>query len=109
MRIRTKIAKEAIKEGIRRGDAVAELELLGLSVRVIETLDDNNIITLEQLVSYKPSELLEIKQIGETAIRLLDTALHNYHLLPQKQAERERNFRATVIPHRPPFYEEEAA
>jgi len=106
MKIRTKRARLAVQEGIERGDAVAELELLGLSVRVIETLDDQNIVTLEELVAQKPSTLSKIKQIGSKALELIDSALHQYHLLPEKQAQRERQFKATVASHRPAYYVE---
>ncbi len=76
-------AREAILRGIRRGDAVAQLEYLGFSPRYMNLLENSrlNIITLAQLMGRGRDELLEIPGFGESALHQLMDCLARYHEL----------------------------
>ena len=73
----------AIRKGIKRGDAVVEMELMGLPQRVINALEDSDfqIIYLEKLVNHTLEQLLTISNIGEKAIKQLIEILSNYDKL----------------------------
>ena len=76
-------AKTAISQGIRRGDAVAELELLGLPVRTINLLEYSKlkITGLSELMGFQQEELLEIPNFGTHGLRELMQCLSRYHHL----------------------------
>ena len=76
-------AKSAIAAGIARGDAVAQLEYLGFSPRYMNLLENSEmgIITLEQLLTRKRTELLEIPGFGQCALNELFGCLARYHEL----------------------------
>lgn len=78
-------AKEAITRGAKRGDPVAELELLGLPVRTINLLEDSRlqITLLSELMSYRQEELLEIQNFGAHGLRELMQCLAQYHHLEE--------------------------
>jgi len=82
-------ARVAITKGVERGDAVAELELLGLPVRTINLLEDSglHITRLSELMSYRQEELLEIPNFGAHGLRELMQCLALYH---QLDAAKER-------------------
>jgi len=73
-------ARAAIARGIRRGDAVANLEYLGLSPRYMNLLENSrfNIITLQQLMAHNRDELLDIPGFGESALQQLFECLARY-------------------------------
>jgi hypothetical protein len=77
------VAREAIRRGIRRGDAVAQLEYLGFSPRYMNLLENSrmNIISLAQLMARSRGELLEIPGFGESALHQLMDCLSRYHQL----------------------------
>jgi hypothetical protein len=77
------MARQAILRGIRRGDAVAQLEYLGFSPRYMNLLENSrlNIITLAQLMARGREELLEIPGFGESALHQLMDCLSRYHEL----------------------------
>jgi len=76
-------ARQAILRGIRRGDAVAQLEYLGFSPRYMNLLENSqlSIITLAQLIGRSRDELLEIPGFGESALHQLMDCLSRYHEL----------------------------
>ena len=84
-------ARIAISRGILRGDAVAEMEMLGLSLRTINILEDSRfqIMRLEELVSLKQDQLLEIPNFGEHGLRELLACLSRYHLLDRFKQQYE--------------------
>ena len=82
----TKISDEArlaIARGVQRGDPVAELEYLGLSVRTINLLEnsDFHITRLEQLVARSRDELLSIPNITRGVLVEILSAVARYHEL----------------------------
>ncbi len=76
-------AWRAIQEGVRRGDCVAKLELLGLPIRTIGMLEDSKyqIITLRDLVSLTQEDLLQIDNLGEKSCRQILECLSRYDQL----------------------------
>ncbi|RDJ35089.1 MAG: hypothetical protein DWQ19_09650 [Crenarchaeota archaeon] len=75
----------AIAKGIDRGDSIAEMEALGISQRTINALEESEfcIITLEQLMSHRITELMTISNIGANALNGIITALSEYHKLDE--------------------------
>ena len=76
-------ARVAISHGIQRGDAVAEMEMLGLSLRTINILEESRfqIVRLSELVSLQRNQLLEISNFGEQGMHELVGCLSRYYLL----------------------------
>jgi len=75
-------ALEAIRQGIRRGDVLADLEEIGaLNVRTINLLERAGIVTLEQLMHTSQETLFTIDHLGTGAINKLLHCLNNYHTL----------------------------
>lgn len=74
-------AKEAIMRGIERGDAVADLEMLGLEYRIVCLLEDSklNIITIEELMSATKQDLLKyVSSFAEATLAKLFACLARY-------------------------------
>lgn len=90
-------ARRAIFQGILRGDSVAELEYLGLPLQKINMLENSKyqITWLEQLISFKQEELLEIPNFSVGGLEELMNCLARYHELDQvkQQIEIELNLR----------------
>lgn len=77
-----------IRREAEKGMAVAELEYLGLSLRVINTLEDRvGIVYIRQLIEKSESELLDIKQLGSGAVKQIVAALERF---PELEGERQR-------------------
>jgi DNA-directed RNA polymerase alpha subunit len=78
-----KKAREALAEGVARDDTVADLELLGLSLRTINLLEESHlaICTIKELVSKTPEELLSIKSFARTALQEVMFCLARYDRL----------------------------
>ena len=76
-------AQIAIAQGVRQGDAVAELEYLGLPVRTINMLENSRfqITSLEDLVTRSRDELLEIPNFGKNGLHELLKCLSRYDQL----------------------------
>lgn len=76
-------ARVAISRGIQRGDAVAEMEMLGLSLRTINILEESRfqIVRLCELVSLQRNQLREISNFGEHGLYELMDCLSRYYLL----------------------------
>lgn len=59
-------------------DAISELELYGLSIRVIEKLDDHGYVWVTDLEELTAAEFLGWSYTGETMLGELRAALGNY-------------------------------
>lgn len=80
--------QELIRKKADNGMAVAELEYLGLSLRVINTLEEKmGVIFIQQLIEKSEKELLAIKQLGQGAVKQILNALERF---PELENERER-------------------
>jgi hypothetical protein len=73
----------AIMRGCQRKDAVVEMELMGLSQRIINALEESEfeIIYLEELIGFTLDEIMTINNIGATAINQLCSILVKYSQL----------------------------
>lgn len=77
-----------IRSEAAKGMAVAELEYLGLSLRVINTLEEKvGIVYVQQLIDKSEKELLHIRQLGAGAIKQIMAALERF---PDLENERQR-------------------
>lgn len=76
-------AISAITRGLERGDAVCEMELMGLSQRIINTLEESEyaVIFLSELIDLTIDDIINISNIGETAVRQICTILIQYDKL----------------------------
>ena len=69
--------KKAILKEIEKDMTVADLEYLGLSLRVINILEDKGkIIYIKQLVKKSHQELVEIHQVGLGGMKQIINALN---------------------------------
>jgi len=84
-------AQKAIAQGVKRGDAVAELEYLGLPVRTINMLEHSKyqITRLDQLMSRRREELLEIPNFGQNTLTELLDCLSRYNELDEAKHRME--------------------
>ena len=84
-------AQIAIADGVQRGDAVAELEYLGLPVRTINILEESKyqITRLEDLLGRRRDELLEIPNFGENTLGELLDCLSRYNRLDEAKQRRK--------------------
>ena len=94
-----KKAREAIKRGIRRGDAVVRMEFLELPLRIINLLEDSKykIVKLEDLLKRKREELLEIPSMAATSLNQVYAALSRYHELDGIEAEEEADVQLRTL------------
>lgn len=78
-------AMEAITRGIERGDGVCEMELMGLSQRIINTLEDSDysIIYLNELIDHTIDQIAQIPNIGVSAIQQICGILMRYNKLEE--------------------------
>jgi|GEM_PF-5110663 len=70
-------------------DAIAELELYGLSYRTINILDDHDYIWIRDLEQLDPEELLTWRNVAERTLEEITAALRNYHSGHQTKTVRE--------------------
>ena len=86
------LARRALAEGVRRDDAVAELEYLGLSVRTINLLENSRfgITKLEELLNLQRDELLTIPNFGASGLTEVMDCLGRYHELDTARRRVER-------------------
>ena len=84
----------AIQNGIERDDAIVEMELMGLSQRVINALEESEygIIYLKDLIDYTLEEIMTIPNIGETAIGKICTILIRYNQLEKMILNEQKYF-----------------
>lgn len=75
----------SINRGIQRGDGICEMELLGLSQRIINTLEESDyaIIYLDQLVNHTIDQIATIPNIGISAIQQICGILMRYTKLEE--------------------------
>ena len=73
----------AISKAVIRGDALANLELLGLSVRTINMLEHScyQITTLEDLLNCRREDLMEIPNFGRGSLQQVFDCLARYDQL----------------------------
>ena len=92
-------ARIAISQGVTSGDAVAELEYLGLTVRTINILEASKfqITSLQQLVSHRQQDLLEIPNFGIHGLRELMACLARYHELGAAKKHMDLDFRRGIF------------
>ena len=80
--------QKLIRNEASKGMAVAELEYLGLSLRVINTLEEKvGILYVQQLIDTSEKELLHSRQLGLGAIKQIMDALARF---PDLENERQR-------------------
>jgi DNA-directed RNA polymerase alpha subunit len=65
----------ALRRRVGAGMGVVDLEGFGLSVRVINLLEQGGIVTLEDLLSHTQEQLLTKRQIGPGSVRAILDAL----------------------------------
>lgn len=81
--VRKMIRKESAK-----GMAVAELEYIGLSLRVINLLEEKiDIVYMHQLIDKSEEFLLDVDQLGLSAVKQIKNALRRF---PELEKERHR-------------------
>ena len=96
MKINSKEAKVAIVEAVGQNMAIAELEPLGLSIRTISGLEEKlGLIYLGDLLSLTMVELKSVKNLGDKALREVEIALNNIHLLTDTTKSKHLT---TVVP-----------
>lgn len=74
-------AKIALGFAVDNKDPVSVLEELGISQRMINLLQENNIQNMCDLMSKKPNQLLNLKNFGQKQLQNLFVALSKYHLI----------------------------
>jgi len=81
----SEIALNAIWEGVKRNDPVAELSYVGLPQRIINTLETERlkIVFLRELLSVTSDDLLQLPNMGEKQVDEVYSALNKYHLIKQ--------------------------
>lgn len=84
-------ARQAIAEGVRRGDPITDLELLGLPLRVINILEQcpYHITKLEHLVSLTREQLSAVEQIGDYSMNHILACLSRYEEMEHIKRMRE--------------------
>lgn len=83
-------AKDAIARAVQQESPISDLEALGLNSRSISQLNDAGIITMGELMSKSPEQLLLLVRsgkkkysFGEGSLKQLFNALARYHELEQ--------------------------
>jgi DNA-directed RNA polymerase alpha subunit len=80
--------QDMIFESADNGLAVAELEYLGLSLRVVNTLEQKvGVVYLQDLLSMSEEDIANVRQLGSGAIKQISDALARF---PELEQERSR-------------------
>ena len=80
--------RESIIAAALKGMAVAELEYLGLSMRAINTLEQQaNIVFLKQLLELSDKQLREVPYLGKGGIEEIISSLERF---PELESIRKR-------------------
>jgi DNA-directed RNA polymerase alpha subunit len=74
-------ARYAIYKGIKRGDCICELELLGLNERIVATLEKEGFLLLEDLLRCNREDITSIRNLGNTSLWGIFDSLSRYHHL----------------------------
>ena len=77
---------DALEKGIRRGDSVYELQLLGVPEKLLADLDRFGILKLETLLKMTPNTLLSVPGIDNVSFNKIHSAIKRYDELEQAQA-----------------------
>lgn len=85
---------EKIKETAKKGLPIAELEYLGLSLRVINSLEESvyKIVYLEDLLGLTTSDLNSIENLGVSGLKQISMALHKLDSLENEKNKWHRKF-----------------
>lgn len=82
------VVHEKVMKAAEEGVAIAELEYLGLSLRVINALEESlNAIYLADIVNLDDKIILSVKQLGRLAYKQIITALYR---IDDLEIEREK-------------------
>tara|TARA_Y100000296_G_C5018086_1_gene178431 strand:+ start:92 stop:478 length:387 start_codon:yes stop_codon:yes gene_type:complete len=93
---KSKKVREAIVAALDAEMAIAELEPLGLSVRTIAGLEDKlGVVYLEDLLKKTLEEVKAVRNLGDSAVAEIETALND---LPKLTTHRQKKHRKNVMP-----------
>lgn len=87
---RTYLQRKRIKDAAASGMAIAELEYVGLNLRIINALEESvyGIVYLRDLICLKEAQILEeIPQIGEKGLGLIKQALRQVHEIENRRKQ----------------------
>jgi len=70
--------KNSVIQASDEDASVSDLEFVGLSLKIIASLDDAGIIFMKQLIMKTRKQLLKVKNIGEIAVEEIAKAIKNY-------------------------------
>jgi DNA-directed RNA polymerase alpha subunit len=81
-----------IEELAQKGFAIAELEYLGLSLRVINALEESKykIVYLKDLLSLKDKELKSIENLGASGLKQISASLQKMEFLEDEKKKWHR-------------------
>lgn len=80
--------RQKVMDAALEGVTIAELEYLGLPLRVINALEEDlNAIYLADIINLDDKILLSVKQLGKLGFQLITNALYR---IDELEAERER-------------------
>lgn len=83
---RDRVLREKVMKAAEDGVTIAELEYLGLSLRVINALEENlKAIYLADIVNLEDKMILSVKQLGKLAFQQITTALYRIDELESEQ------------------------
>ena len=97
-KVMSKEAIRAIRKGIERGDSIADMELLGMPLRIVNILEDSEyeITTLAQLMARTKEELMTIGCMGDVSIRIILDILSRYHELEGAVQQEEESLKLRI-------------
>jgi DNA-directed RNA polymerase alpha subunit len=70
--------KDLIVKASDEDAPVSDLEFVGLSSKVIASLDESGIIFMKQLITKTKKQLLKLRNIGEIAVEEILKSIENY-------------------------------
>jgi DNA-directed RNA polymerase alpha subunit len=73
------------------GMSIAELEYIGLPLRVINSLEESKyrIIYIKDLISLDETQIASIENLGNSGIKQITKAFNNFHLLEEERKKWE--------------------
>lgn len=88
-------ARRALEKGVRDQDPVADLELVGLTQRTINQLENSafEVTSVDQLVELADEDLLTISWLGQDGVNQIKKCLTRYDELVAIRDELENGFR----------------
>lgn len=76
-----------LQKAVDEGMALAELQLLGLSVRTINTLEDHKCVYVRDLLKYTKEKVKAMKNMGDFALLEIERSFSNFDLLDKKNKQ----------------------